>query len=1157
MLHLTWTGLRGRRRESSLLMIVLVLAFLLSAALAIVLPSTRAEIQLQREKSYGKWQLMLYGEDPAVCAAVETAATERGASSARLTTAGVTEDGNTISVITPELMEVGALELLDGRLPEAENEILIVDTQFAGAQGLKPGDELRLQYTWNVSSTESGRIQQEAAATLQNYLDKGLADARENFYPDFERLIAELDAEGTNGFGYNSLLAAVYSQFVSEETLNLFLQNVENKAPLLEGMTDEQIDEVFDAYLFDMRHVFNTTTGRSNARILVPFGDKTVGVMQTKSRTTLVGAGYGEDTGTQIESGRAYSYMTLNQTYTVSGILKGYEATWDTGGHTMPDAFVSPAGAAVLTDGIAAAKAELSDLVVTQYDETLLLYSDESVVDFYNEMAAVYAPLAEPRYDVELYVNKTYNTTQGLLTGIYQPPEGILDTFEFTEDELLPGDYEPSESDGTENAGGGRLTLDFFSRTGQVWISDGSAGFPYIQDSDYGSTDGFWAELSELSQPGFRIPLLDPLPVELPEAAALYQKNEYSFRINTYSYPDETGSADATVSTVLNGILVLMTACAVLVICMVQSKRRARSIVLLRAIGLQNGQAVRMQLCEALLFLLLALVIGLPLGWLTAVLVLRSRGSGTVVTIDMAFLLRSVIFGALSLLAGLQLPVLTSRKMPLTGRTGTVAPSERAANGRELKRGGLLSMERAAMRFHRRRDRTARLLCALALVLALLTLLLSHFALDGYRTEVQRADMPDYTLKASYGMSTRYLREKLELYSQPDALGEKPARLEAYLAAEKVTLTGYESSPIVNAYGAGNLSVAGLAEDSPMLERITAQCGKIDMEKLRSGQGCILLMPNYKTDSDGATHYSADPADALRYQTDEAIQAGDVLTLSAKSHGISEGPEGVYEGVSAVRVEVLAVLHEYDLWLFGESARPLTLISGQSLVTALYPNANQRYDAEQARWNQQLNRLHCEDCKGKTYFQFYASDEADHSASYWNLAQREGMELKNYYKEKLERRTAGENQQALTVLLGAAAVLLVLIILTFILSDLAEQGRRRVGILRALGVSGRAMLRTQLLLSMREALEAVLLANGVIALVLLVCAFVETGWSTASPAALLTVLGKGLLWQYPWWLHELLCLGAWALTTLLRTLPYRRLCKTSVIGTIKGLERGE
>lgn len=1156
MLHLTWKGLRGRKKETSLLLIVLVLSFMLSAALAIVLPSTQAEIQLQREKSYGKWQLMLCGEDPATCTALASAAAERGASTARLTTAGVTENGDTVSVITPELMDVGALSLLDGRLPEAENEILIVDTQFSGAQDLKPGDEVTLQYTWNVSSTESGRIKLEAEATLKAYQDKALATAKDNFYDDFLDVIAEIEKEDYRGFGYNSMLAAVYTQFVSEDTLSLFLRHIEDKTPLLEGMTDAQIDELFNAYIFVMRGVFNTTNGRSNSRILIPFGDKTIGVMQTKGCLTLVGAGYGEDTGTHIESTRAYSAMNLKMTYKVSGVLKGYEATWDTGGHTMPDAFVSAAGAAVLDDGIAAAKAELSDLVVTPYDETLLLYSDENAADFYHEMAAVYEPLAEPHYEVELYFNQTYSIMQGLLTGLYTPPEDLPDAFEFSEDGALPEGYEPQEADGTESTAG-RLTLDFVSRTGQVWISDDSAGFPNIQDDNYGSTNGFWADLTELDRPGFQIPGLDPLPVTLPDAEALYQKNEYGFRINTYSYPDEAGSADATVSTVLNGILVLMTACAVLVICMVQSKRRARSIVLLKAIGLQNGQAAAMQLGEAALFLLLSLVIGLPLGWLTAVVVLNAMGSADAITFDLAFLLRSVAFGAVSLLAGLQLPVLAARKMPLTGRTGTISSGERAANGKDLKRGGLFTMERAAMRFHRRRDRTARLLCSLALVLALLTLLLAHFALNGYRTEVERPDMPDYTLKASFGMSPRYLREKMELYQQPDALGEQPSRVEAYLAAEHVTLTGYESSPIVSAFGAGNVSVAGLAEDSPMLARITALCGAIDTEKLLSGEGCILLMPNYMIADDGAFYYSSDPADALRYQADDTIQAGDLLTLSAKSHGISEDPDGVYEGVSAAKVEVLAVLHEYDLWLFGESARPLTVISGQSLVTNLYPNANQRYNPEQARWNRQLSRLHCEDCKGKTYFQFYASDRADHSASYWNLAQSEGLEMKNYYKEKLERLTAGENQQALTVLLGAAAVLLVLIILTFILSDLAEQGRRRVGILRALGVSGRSMLRTQLLLSMREALEAVLVANAAMAVVLLVCAFGETGWSTASPAALLAVLGDGLLRQYPWWLHGLLTLGAWVLTTLLRTLPYRRLCKNSVIGTIKGLERGE
>lgn len=145
----------------------------------------------------------------------------------------------------------------------------------------------------------------------------------------------------------------------------------------------------------------------------------------------------------------------------------------------------------------------------------------------------------------------------------------------------------------------------------------------------------------------------------------------------------------------------------------------------------------------------------------------------------------------------------------------------------------------------------------------------------------------------------------------------------------------------------------------------------------------------------------------------------------------------------------------------------------------------------------------------------------------------------------------------MTLLLGAAAVLLVLVILLFILSDMAEQERRRIGILRAIGASKRGIRGAHVRLAMREGLRTLGLANVAFALVLLGCAFVKTGFHTLSPAALVSTLSEGLLWKYPWKIHLVICLGALLATTLLRALPYRRLCKMSVIATIKGLERGE
>ena len=124
-------------------------------------------------------------------------------------------------------------------------------------------------------------------------------------------------------------------------------------------------------------------------------------------------------------------------------------------------------------------------------------------------------------------------------------------------------------------------------------------------------------------------------------------------------------------------------------------------------------------------------------------------------------------------------------------------------------------------------------------------------------------------------------------------------------------------------------------------------------------------------------------------------------------------------------------------------------------------------------------------------------------------------------------------------------------ILLFILSDMAEQERRRIGILRAIGASKGGIRGAHVCLAMREGLRTLGLANAAFALVLLGCAFVKTGFHTLSPAALVSTLSEGLLWKYPWKIHLLICLGAWLATTLLRALPYRRLCKMSVIATKK------
>ena len=1112
MFHLTWKGMIGRRKESSLLLIVLVLSFLLSSALAIILPSTQAEAQLQRESSYGSWKLMLLERSSEECEALAQALSEQGAQCAVLPSVSLSSEGELTSVMTPEAMTLGNFRLLEGRLPEAENEILLVENQFAIGALPEVGENITVRFVWSAEAADAEAFEQQQRRRIDEAFDRGLTQLIPSRMDEYLAFIAEAKEN------WQCDRTSVTYPYLTRDCLGRD-EPVDPK-----NMTPEELEVSIKTYLRDYVYFSESREFTAKEPVLISSEDFYFTALRTTTKLTLTGELYGELAGQTIQLTNAYTEVSANIPYTVCGILKAYEATWDTGGHDMPDAFLSTAGREKILRCIASAQEQVEDLEFyydkNQRSSTLLISSPASVAMLYDEAAASESALAQPYWEQIRYSEDAWG--------------GQDTTVEFHA-------WDPAAN------------CEVYRKGYIDYAEDGTVRYVYPDVLDENGPPFSFTD-EELASPDFQFPGLERIrpTFEYPPLDEQYEKNEFATRVNTYAYPKETG-ASGTSSTVLNGILVLISACAVLVICVVQSKRRAHSLVLLRSIGLQPGQAAVMQLTEALLFLAFSLLIGLPLGYLAASAALHRFYHISVLAFDTGFLLRSAIFGAFSLLLGLQLPLLYSLRLPLTGRAS--AAVRKLPKRGQLRRGSLLEMEHAAAKFNRRRSFLARLLCALGLLLALLTLLLSHFAFDDYRSNVGRSNMPDYVMTAPYAMRPRFLRQKMEEYAASDALGSLPARLDSYLAAENVTLADYEDSPVLSELS-HTVRIAGMKEDNSILQELLAYTGPIDTKKLLSGEGCILLMPYYKDNRNGSQRYSSDPVDAYRYKTDDSIQTGDILSLSADTHHLTE--REVVKETNHASVEVLAVLHEYPgIWLFGSGAAPGILISGQTLITEIYPNAAQSYSAEEIRWIPYNNLMHCEYCHGKTYFQFYSPDAEDHTATCRNLAEAEGLEMKNNFREKEERLAACQSQRVMTVLLGAAAVLLVMIILLFILSDMAEQERRRIGILRALGASKKAIRKAHWLLAMQESLRAVLLANAAYALILLGCAFFETGFHTLSPAALVTTLTQGLLWQYPWNLHLCLCLAALVLITLLRILPYHRLCQSSVIGTIKGLERGE
>ena len=1105
MLHLTFRGIWGRKKESALLAVVLFLSFLFSSMIAVLLPSIEAGMQAQREEAYGSWQVLLAGEDAASLAAVTDAASDCGAASVIIRTVGHTAAGENVSAVDGALWNMARFQLTDGRLPENAGEILVVENQFQPAKQLAVGDTVLVQYEWRADSADAQDSYAAGRELVESCIRQGIGERREALFAEFS---AYWDGGGYKSEAFRRLDPAL-------------------RQPL-DRLTQEQQDTVLrewaEKYKNEFAHPYSTTY----ENLLYGYEGLDLLAEQVTETCYLRGKGFGSMCEQIVVTGHNYSRLIVKGSYTVCGTVKAYEAAWDGGGQDLPDAFLHPDGAGAVSGAVAMVRQKLPLLQPEMTTDTLLVGGAENAAELYETLAERYLDGRQPRYEVE----DTVSIFGG--TGAHG---------------------------GVDLSGIGQVVLSGLDADGEVAHLNGSFyGDSYVFLSDEGSTVTLRPE--ELDDPTFRIGGLEPLPPQLPDVQALYQKNEAPFRINTYAFPDGTASVSGSVSTLLNGMLTMMTAAAVLVICLVQNKRRVRSLILLKSIGETNRQAAVMQAVEALIFLLPTLLAGLPLGALAAKLQLQGLGYGNVLALDARFLCISLTGGVAATLIGLEIPLLYAMRMPLTGKRTPAGDSTAPRHTVPLKgKYAYLRLEMAAQQFNRRRDRMARLLqCAVLLVL-LVTLLLSHNAYRNYRTQVLRTDKPDYVITVPYGMSTRYMQETAAAFSGQDGTMPQPQRVDAYLAAENVRLrcTDHPESGLLSALTATSedptvlpVTVAGLERDSDLLTRLLAECPEVDPAQLTDGAGCILMVPNYRETASGKLTVSFDAGDEPFFRKDTAIAAGDRIRLSADTHIIGES---IGTQTSERDVQVLAVLHyfpEEGVWPFALSESRYTVISGSELVRALYPHASNRLSADQTRWMQLMQKIHCSDCDGKTYFNIYTGDGEDASAFYWSYTQDNNYTLYNFYKEKQDLAAVCARQRMLVVLLGAACSLLLVIILLFILSDLAEQSRRRVGILRAIGVANRRLQAGQTLLAAAGSLRSVLLANAVLAAVCLVMTAVTSGGQALLPGVLLRTLRAGLLWQYPWGLHGALCLGFWAVMTVLQLLPYRRFGRQSIIETVKG-----
>lgn len=138
------SGMRGRRKTTLLLVLVLAFTFLFIVA-AILLETSMTETKKQqRRQLYGTWHAAYMEASPEICEQLG-----REPEVTRMTATllfGEDKAAGMVGTISPELAEMGNMKLIQGRLPEAADEIL-VEASAADRIGVeKPvGETIRLQ----------------------------------------------------------------------------------------------------------------------------------------------------------------------------------------------------------------------------------------------------------------------------------------------------------------------------------------------------------------------------------------------------------------------------------------------------------------------------------------------------------------------------------------------------------------------------------------------------------------------------------------------------------------------------------------------------------------------------------------------------------------------------------------------------------------------------------------------------------------------------------------------------------------------------------------------------------------------------------------------------------------------------------------------------
>lgn len=1093
MFKIAIQGIKGQRSMSVLMVTVLILSFLFLTLTSAVTTSVDHTQQLERERMYGRHQMLYYGSE-------ETAQELQGAfpgAQASLTV-GTTQSGQNVATISGSFQQLANLTLSEGTLPQKADEILLVGSEW----GYQVGDQIPVEYVYNC-------IREEPPEDL---LEQHLLRA---FHADRD--------------GYLQKIAPMWDQYIGTEFARKD-QPPEMLCPV-EELTQEQQEYAFLLFSSGLPDFWSQGETVYSSQYEQMDGLE-IEYQFARSKLVLVGDGFGDAKGTEILSAEIPSSIRIHTTYTVSGIAQEYAGIRNVEDLPMAQAFVVEAEA----QRVRAAQ----ETAFTRYPG-IKPYSMTAQVLFYDGGTDI-----EPMASAVIQRFNELHKAAYRLTGV---------SYEGTTMKAYLTGLDPET--------GEQKTYDVL----------GADQMGYIQIE--GQRQYF--RLSDLENPAFRIPGLDPMPTEPMELNELYQSGTGPLRVNTLSYPP-AGDSARVMQLALSGILIGMSACASFQLYLQAMRKRRQKMDTLIAIGATDGQILGLFAIEVSVFLLTAAVIGCLTGMGLA-MALVPNVLHAQLYVDVKAMAAGGLCNAAAILVGALLPVASGLKPRRKKLSAHHRPVKHMSRGDLPIKTGYRQIWVRHSRSNPKQTAMCGLVVGLMAAIMLLPLILSHTAYRQYYAQVVNRNRPGYELMLPYAAPGRYQREIMDSIEFPHQ------QVRVHTTGENVLLhctdEMMEGSPVLQALRQSpnsDMLFSELPEDgtgmyvrmvaadweSELVQNVLRQGSiSVDEEEFLRGDACIVMMPRYHSRQDAPVmeqvsaqileQRSADSkAGALVsmsyqpqykgvYATDDGIAVGDDLQISGWTQSMT-GDGGLETRLNTAQCRVAGVVSQLQeaVWPFSDTDHMgyVTILCAPELMSAVYPSTYVRQSPQQTQHFWAASELFYPDCYGKTYFQIYEPEKLDDPGAYekqiLDFAEQYGMRVRKYHMENEKLLSSARRSGAMYLMMGVNILLVTAILLGNLLSAEQEHDRKRLGILQAMGMTDGQYVCGQ---SMRMLLMG-LVSLAAVHLLVLAAVCVGAAFTADGAGGILCQL-KLMLQFYPWPWHGALCAGY---LVLIQALQIRTAC---------------